>query len=96
MVITLRFPVNFAQCYNQDMVVFDTLKFRLIVDLVAEAIGIRNEGEIWFKKLRFTFNAQRYLIPGITPDWSKGILIQNLRNEWMEPIRILQSYITCE
>ena len=35
---------KFAQCYNQDMVVFDTLKFRLIVDLVAEATGIKNEG----------------------------------------------------
>ena len=50
------------------MVVFDTLKFRLIVDLVAEATGIKNEGEIWFKKLPFTFDAQRYLLPNITPD----------------------------
>ena len=40
---------KFAQCYNQDMVVFDTLKFRLTVDLVAEATGIKNEGEMWFK-----------------------------------------------
>ena len=78
------------------MVVFDTLNFKLTVDLVAEATGIRNEGEMWFKKLPFTFNAQRYLIPGITPDWSKGILIQNFRNEWVEPVRVLQSYITCE
>ena len=28
---------KFAQCYKHDMVVFDTLKFRLTVDLVAEA-----------------------------------------------------------
>ena len=78
------------------MVVFDTLKFRLIVDLVVEAIGIKNEGEMWFKKLPFTFDAQRYLLPNITLDWSKGILIQNFRSEWVKPIRILQSYITCE
>ena len=76
--------------------VFDTLKFRLTVDLVEEATGIKNEGEMWFKKLPFTFDAHRYLLPNITPDWSKGILIQNFRSEWVEPIRILQSYITCE
>ena len=78
------------------MVVFDTLKFRLTVDLVVEATGIKNEGEMWFKKLPFTFDAQRYLLPNVTPDWSKGILIQNFRSELVEPIRILQSYITCE
>ena len=51
---------------------------------------------MWFKKLPFTFDAQRYLLPNITQDWSKGILIQNFRSEWVEPIRILQSYITYE
>ena len=78
------------------MVVFDTLKFKLTVELVAEATGVRNEGEMWFKKIPFTFNAQRYLLPGITPDWSKGVLIQNFKDEWVEPIKVLQSYITCE
>ena len=33
---------RFAQCYKDDMVVFDTLKFRLTVDLVEEAIGVKN------------------------------------------------------
>ena len=87
---------KFSQYYNQDIIVFDTLKFKLTVELVAEAIGVRNEGEMWLKKLPFTFNAQRYLLPGITPDWSKGVLIQNFRDEWVEPIKFLQSYITCE
>ena len=32
----------------------------------------------------------------MTPDWNKGIPIQNSRKEWVEPIRILQSYVTCE
>ena len=59
---------KFAQSYNQDMIVFDTLKFKLTVELITEAIGVRNEGALWFKKLPFTFNAQRYLIPGIIPD----------------------------
>ena len=78
------------------MVLFDILKFKLTVELVAEAIGVRNEGEMWFKKLPFTFNAQRYLLPDIIPDWSKGVLIQNFRDEWVEPIKVLQSYITYE
>ena len=80
---------KFAQCYNQDMVVFDTLKFRLTVDLVAEATGIKNEGEMWFKKLPVTFDAQMYLLPNVTLDWSKGILIQKFRSEWVKPIRNL-------
>ena len=35
---------KFSQFHNQDMVVFDTLNFKLTVELVAEAIGVRNEG----------------------------------------------------
>ena len=41
---------RFAQCYNKDIVSFDTLKFKLTIDLVAEATGVNNEGEFWFKK----------------------------------------------
>ena len=37
---------KFSQCYNQDMVAFDTLNFKLTMELVAEAIGVRNEGEM--------------------------------------------------
>ena len=48
------------------------------------------------QKVPFTFNAQRYILPGIIPDWSKGVLIQNFRDEWVEPIKVLQNYITCE
>ena len=38
---------RFAQCYKDDLVVFDTLKFRLTVDLIAEATKINNEGELF-------------------------------------------------
>ena len=58
----------FAQCFKDDMVIFDTLKFRLTVELIAEARGIKNEGELWFNKLPFTFDPQRYLLPNVTPD----------------------------
>ena len=29
-------------------------------------------------------------------DWGKGVHIQKFKPEWIEPIKILQSYITCE
>ena len=74
---------KFAQGFKNDMVTFDALKFKLIVELIAEATGIRNEGESWFKKLSFDFEPQRYLLPNVTPDWNKGIPIQNFRKEWV-------------
>ena len=87
---------KFAKGLKDDMVMMDALKFKLTVELIAEATEISNEGEHWFKKLPFDFEPQRYLLPNVTPDWNKGILIQNFRKEWIEPIRILQSYVTCE
>ena len=50
---------KFAQCLDKDIVTFDTLKFKLTRELLAKAIGIPDEGEYWFKKVRFTFDAQK-------------------------------------
>ena len=75
---------------------FDTLNFKLTRELLAEAIGIMDEGEFWFKKVPFTFDAQTYLLPGVVAKWGKGVPIQKFKPEWIEPIKILQSYITCE
>ena len=41
---------KFAQCYDKETVSFDTLKFKLSKELVVEAIGVKNEGELWFKE----------------------------------------------
>ena len=49
-----------------------------------------------YKKVPFTFNAQKYLLPGVIEDWGKGVPIHNFKPEWIEPIKFLQSYITCE
>ena len=87
---------KFTKGLKNDMVTFDALQFRLTEELIAEATGIKNGGEKWFKKLPFDFEPQRYLLPNVIPDWNKGIPIQNLRKEWIEPIRVLQSYVTCE
>ena len=72
------------------------MQFKLTKELVAEATGIKNEGELWFKKVPFTFNAQRYLLSGVIADWGKGVPIHNFRPEWIESIKVLQIYITCE
>ena len=48
---------KFAQCLDKDVVSFDTLKFKLTRELLAEAIGILYDGEFRFKKVPFTFDA---------------------------------------
>ena len=91
-----EFSYKFTQCLDKDVVSFDTLKFKMTRKLLAEATGILDEGEFWFKKVPFTFDAHRYLLPDVVADWGKGVPIQNFKPEWIEPIKILQSYITYE
>ena len=52
-----EFSYEFAQCLDKDVVSFDTLKFKLTRELLAEATRIPDEGEYWFKKVPFTFDA---------------------------------------
>ena len=66
---------KFTQCLDKDVVSLDTLKFKLTRELLAEATGILDEGKFWFKKVPFTFDAQRYLLPGVVGDWGKGVPI---------------------
>ena len=87
---------KFSQGLDKDVVSFDTLKFKLSRDLLAKSIGILDEGEFWFKMVPFTFDAQRYLLPGVVADWGKGVPIQNFKPKWIEPIKFLQSYVTYE
>ena len=41
---------KFAQCLDKDIVSFDTLKFKLTKELIAEATGIQDKGRSsrWF------------------------------------------------
>ena len=75
---------------------FNTLKNELSIELIAEAIGIADEGYFWFNKVPFAFNSENLLLPNVVGDWGKGVHIHNFKPEWREPIKILQSYITCE
>ena len=59
---------KFVECLDKDIVFFDTLKFKLTKELIAEATRILDEGELWFKKVPFTLNAKKYLLPGVIAD----------------------------
>ena len=87
---------KFAQGLEKDTVTFNTLKIELTRELIAEATGIADEGEYWFKKVPFLFNLENYLLPNVVVYWGKGVHIQNFKLEWREPIKILQIYVTCE
>ena len=50
---------KFAQGLDKYIVTFDTLNIQLTKELIAEATGIPDEGEYWFKKTPFTFDAHR-------------------------------------
>ena len=54
---------------DNDIVTFDTLNIELTRELIAEAIGIPDEGEYWFKKVPFTFDSHNYLLPNVVADW---------------------------
>ena len=87
---------KFAQGLEKHIVTFDTLKIELTGELISEATCIADEGEYWFKKVPFVFNSENYLLPNVVADWGKGVHIQSFKPEWREPIKILQSYVTCE
>ena len=74
----------------------NTLKIELTRELITEATNIVDEGEFWFKKVPFTFNSKDFMLPKVEADWGKGVHVQNFKPNWRDPIRILQSYITCE
>ena len=80
---------GFAQGLGKYTVLFNTLKIKLARESIAEAIGIADEGEFWFKKVPFTFNSENFLLPNVVEYWGKGVHIQNFKREWREPTKIL-------
>ena len=87
---------GFAQGLEKDIVLFNTLKIELTRELIAEATDIADEGDFWFKKVPFTFNSKDFSLPKVEADWGKGVHVQNFKPKWRDPIKSLQSYITCE
>ena len=80
---------EFAQGLEKDTVTFDTLKIELTRDLIAEATGIADEGEFWFKNVPFVFNSENYLLSNVVANWGKGVHVKKFKLEWREPIKIL-------
>ena len=65
---------RFAQGFDKDTVSFDSLKFELTEELITEATCIASDGELWFKKIPFTFNPKEFLLPEVESlDWGKGV-----------------------
>ena len=54
---------HFAQKFIKDTVTFDTLKFKLIKELITEATCVSRDGELWFKNIPFIFNPKDFLLP---------------------------------
>ena len=72
------------------MVTFDTLKFELTEELIAEATSILRDGESWFKKIPFIFNPKYFLLLEIKAlDRGKDIQLDKFKLEWKEVIKIL-------
>ena len=53
---------HFTHGFDRDIVSFYTLKFELTEELIAEARGIALAGELWFKKMPFTFNPKYFSV----------------------------------
>jgi len=88
---------GFAQGLDKDTVSFNTIKIELTRELIVEARDIADEGEFWFKKISFTFDPKKFILPGVEGIyWGKGVQLDKFRPERREAIKILQSYITCE
>ena len=61
----LELSYRFAQGFDKNTVSFDTLKFELTRELIEEATGIVGDGELWFKKIPFSFNSKYFLLPEV-------------------------------
>ena len=72
--IILELSYKFFQGLEKNTISFETLKFELTRELIKEATGIVVDGELWFKKIPFTFNSKDFLLPEVEPlDWGKGV-----------------------
>ena len=60
-------------------------------------MGVSRDGELWFKKIPFSFDPSDFLLPGNERlEWGKWVHLEKFKPEWKEAIGIVQSYITCE
>ena len=60
--------------FINDTVTFDTLKFDLTEDLIVEATSVSRDGELWFKKIPFSFDPSDFLLQGNESlEWGKGV-----------------------
>ena len=68
---------KFDQCLDKDIITFDTLNIELTREPTVEVTRIPDEGEYWFKKVPFTFDAHNYLLLDVVADWGKEYISRN-------------------
>ena len=55
---------GFFQGLDKDTVSFNNLKIELTRELIAKETYIADEGDFWFKKIPFTFDPKKFILPG--------------------------------
>ena len=86
----LQVSYCFAKGFIKDTVTFDTLKFELTEELIAEATSVSRDEKLWFKRIPFKFNPKDIMLLEIEAlDWGKGVHLYKFKPEWKEDIVIL-------
>ena len=89
----------FAETFDGERVIVGNLNFRLSEDILAQIIGLPQQGERFFKTKQFK---EKAWIPFLcrsragSVNWKKGIPRSWLVHPWDEVVYIIQKFITCE
>ena len=89
----------FAETFDGEKVVVGNLHFRLSEDILAQIIGLPQQGERFFKTKQFK---EKAWIPFLcrsragSVNWKKGIPRSWLVHPWDEIVYVIQKFITCE
>ena len=92
--LTKYFSKNY---WSNSSMNFQTLNFKVSEVTIIEATCLSIEGEWWFKNHLFEIDLILYLFPGYEKlYWSKGIHLNNVKQEWRDVLSIVHGYIAYE
>lgn len=89
----------FAQSFDGQMVEIGDLKLTVTEATVANAIGLPQEGEQWFKNKSVDEQAWRFMLRNSGMDttvFTREIHVHALKEEWASILLVIQKFITCE
>ena len=91
--------LSFADSFDGERAIVGNLNFRLTEDILAQIIGLPQQGEIFFKTKQLK---EKAWIPFLcrsregSVNWKKGIPRSWLVHPWDEIVYVIQKFITCE